>query len=151
MNAPRSGTVVDGKLALRYAELERSLAAKREEYDGYKKALGSDPTLTSWVDGVGRMPKRSLSPFEVATVKRMKKLQPEIEELEDELDDLFTEVVESIANKRSDDGLEDPEVLLRASLVVMNKRFKAGDQSVELRLVMKAVLDYLRSLALDED
>lgn len=147
MNAP----IKDGKLATRYSELEQELRAKQAEYDGYKKALGSDPSLTSWVDGQGRMPKRSLSPFEVATVKRMQKLRPEIDRIEGELEDLFEEVVEAVANKQSDDGVEDPEVLLRASLVIMNKRFKAGDQSVELRLVMRAVLDYLKSLALDDD
>jgi hypothetical protein len=143
--------MTDGKLALKYAETEAALAAKRHEYDGYRKALGSDPLLTSWVDGQGRMPKRSLSPFETATVKRMQKLRPEIEQLEEDLTDLFEDVIEGLANRHTDDGVQDPEILLRAALVVMNKRFKAGDSSIELRLVMKATLDFLRSLALDDE
>ena len=144
-------SALDGKTAAAYGQLEEKLKAKRKEYEGFKKALGSDPALTSWIDGAGRMPQRVLSAFETATVKRMSKLLPEIREIEDELETSYVHVVTGLANKESDEGIDDPEVLLRAALVVMNKRFKTGDSSVELKLTMRAILDYLKSLAHDDD
>jgi len=132
------------------AAVEAELAKVQAEYDGFSKALG-DPTLTAWISDRGRAAPRKLSAFEIATVKRIGTLEPKLDKLEDQQEDLRAEVVCELAGIPSDSDVQDPETLLRASLVVLNRAHKAGQSTVESRTVMRALIDYLRSLATDED
>ncbi len=128
------------------AEVE--LAKLTKEYDGFKAALG-DPKLTAWVGDRGRAAPRTLSSFEMATVKRLISLEPKIDKLADQVDDLFGDVIREIAG--IDGELDDPELLLRASLVVLNRLHKTGRSTPESAAVMKALVTYLKSLARDDD
>jgi hypothetical protein len=136
--------------AKRLAAVEAELAKVQGEYDGLSKALG-DPTLTAWIADRGRAAPRKLSMFEVATVKRIASLEPKLDKLEDQQEDLRAEVVCELAGIPSDSDVQDPETLLRSALVVLHREHKAGRSTVESRTVMRALIDYLRSLAADDD
>jgi hypothetical protein len=136
--------------AKRLAAVEAELAKVQGEYDGLSKALG-DPTLTAWIADRGRAAPRKLSAFEVATVKRIASLEPKLDKLEDQQEDLRAEVVCELAGIPSDSDVQDPETLLRSALVVLHREHKAGRSTVESRTVMRALIDYLRSLAADDD
>ena len=136
--------------AKRLAAVEAELAKVQVEYDGLSKALG-DPTLTVWIADRGRAAPRKLSAFEIATVKRIASLEPKLDKLEDRQEDLRAEVICELAGIPSDSDVQDPETLLRASLVVFNRQHKAGLSTTESKTVMRALIDYLKSLAMDED
>lgn len=135
--------------AKRLAAVEAELAKVQEEYDGLSKALG-DPTLTAWIADRGRAAPRKLSAFEIATVKRITSLEPKLDKLEDRQEDLRAEVICELAGIPSDSDVQDPETLLRAALVVFNRQHKAGMSTMESKTVMRALIDYLKSLAADE-
>lgn len=130
------------------SEKETELAKLQKEYDGFKKALG-DPKLTAWVADRGRAAPRSLSAFEVATVKRLASLEPKIDRLAQECEDLFGDVVCEIAG--IDGEPDDPELLLRAAMIVLSRLHKTGRSTPESRVVTKALLMYLKSLANDDE
>jgi len=137
------------KVTDRLAAVEAELAKVQGEYDGLSQALG-DPTLTAWISEGGRAAPRKLSAFEIATVKRITSLEPKLDKLEDQQEDLRAEVVCELAGIPSDSEVEDPETLLRAALVVLHREHKAGRSNVESRTVMRALIDYLKSLATDD-
>jgi len=130
-------------------EVEAELAKLQKEYDGFSKALPS--TISSWVSDRGRTAPRTLTAFEVATVKRMEKLEPKLDDLEAQRDELLAEVVCGIANVPSDSDINDPEILLRASAVSFSRLHKAGQSTPESQAMLKALVFYLRSLIEDED
>lgn len=138
------------KVAEKLAAVETELAKVQKEYDGLSQALG-DPTLTAWVADRGRAAPRKLSAFEIATVKRIASLEPKLDKLEDQREDLFAETICEIAGIPSDSDVGDPEVLLRAALVCLNRMHKTGMSTPESRAVMEALLGYLKSLTMDED
>lgn len=134
----------------RLAAVEESLQKLQGEYDNLSAALG-DPNLTAWVTDRGRTAPRKLTAFEAATVKRLASLEPKLDALEDQQDDLRAQLICELAGIPSDSEVTDPETLLRASLVVFHRAHKAGRSTVESRTVMRALIDYLRSLAEDDD
>ena len=131
----------------RLAAAEAELAKLMKERSSLDQALG-DPTLVTWTYEGGPVPRR-LSTFEVATVKRIASLDKKIEPLEDECEELLSDVVVGLSG--IDGEPDDPEVLLRASLVVLNRLQRAGASSPESSAVMRALLRYLKSLARDDD
>ena len=88
------------------AAVEAELAKVQAEYDGFSKALG-DPTLTAWISDRGRAAPRKLSAFEIATVKRIGTLEPKLDKLEDQQEDLRAEVVCELAGIPSDSDVQD--------------------------------------------
>lgn len=131
----------------RLAAFEETLAKLTKERDGLQQALG-DPLLVTWIAERGPVPRR-LSAFELATVKRIAALEAKIEPLEDECEELLSDVVCALAG--IDGEPDDPEVLLRAALVALNLLHKRGGPLPESRAVMRALLRYLKSLANDEE
>lgn len=131
----------------RLAVVEAELSKLKKERDGLRQALG-DPRLVTWVAERGPVPRR-LSAFEIATVKRLNTLEPKIEALEDEHKELHLDVTCALSGISGE--ADDPEVLLRAALVALNRLHKAGTSLPESRVVMRVILNYLRSLATDED
>lgn len=138
------------KTADRLAAVEAEIAKVQSEYDGLSGALG-DPAITTWIADMGRAAPRKLSAFEAATVKRIASLEPKLDKLEDQRDDLRAELICELAGIPTDSEVQDPETLLRAALVVLNRAHKAGRSTVEERTVMRALIDYLKSLAADDD
>lgn len=138
------------KTADKLAAVEAELAKAQSEYDGLSGALG-DPMLTTWVADRGRAAPRALSSFEAATVKRIAKLEPKLDDLEDQQEDLRAQLICELAGIPTDSEVEDPETLLRASLVVFHRAHKAGQSTIESRTVMRALIAYLKSLSTDED
>lgn len=134
----------------RLAAVEAELAKVQGEYDSLSQALG-DPLLTTWVADRGRTAPRQLSSFEAATVKRIAKLEPRLDDLEDEQEDLRAQLVCELAGVPLDSDIEDPETLLRASLVLFHRMHKAGQSTTESRTVMRALIAYLKSLSDDDD
>jgi len=135
------------KPAERLVIAEAELQKLTKERGGLSQALG-DPRLVTWTYEGGPVPRR-LSSFEIATIKRISSLEAKIEVLEDECDDLLSDIVCGLSGMKGEP--DDPEVLLRASLVVLNRLHRAGNTLPESRAVMKALLRYLKSLANDED
>lgn len=131
----------------RLAAFEAELEKLTKERDGLRQALG-DTKLVTWIAERGPVPRR-LSSFELATVKRLASMEPKIEALEDECDELLSDVVCWLAG--IDGEPDDPEVLLRASLVTLNRLHKAGNSTTESRVMVRALLRYLKSLASDDD
>lgn len=129
----------------RLVKVELELLRLRDEHKALKEAL---PVATRFVDG--RVARRQLSAFEQASAKRIAVLAGKIEALEDESDELMEEIVFELARKRGD-GIDDPEVLLRAALVTLTRSHKPAQRSPEVRAVIEALLDYLKSLATDEE
>lgn len=115
----------------------------RKEQEALREALG-DAALVSWVSGHGPMPQK-LTAFQAASVRRLRNLDGRVRELEANQRALTQDVLSSLAGGEGDH--EDPEVLLRASLVVLNRLHKLGHSLPESRVVLKALLEYLRSLA----
>lgn len=138
------------KTADKLTAVEAELAKVQAEYDSLSQALG-DPAITTWVSDRGRAAPRRLSMFEAATVKRLSALEPKLDNLEDQREELRAEVICELAGIPSDSDVQDPETLLRASLVVLNRDHKAGKSTVESRTVMRALIGYLKSLAEDDD
>ena len=131
----------------RLAAFEAELQKLTKERDGLGQALG-DPTLVTWTFDGGPVP-RKLTSFEVATVKRIASLDKKIAALDEECEELLSDVVCGLSG--IDGEPDDPEVLLRAALVVLSRLHKAGTTLPESRAVMKALLRYLKSLASEED
>lgn len=131
------------KLAAVEAELER-LTKERENLS---QALG-DPQLITWTHDGGPVPRR-LTAFETATVKRIASLDKKIGPLEDEQEELLSDVVCGLSG--IDGEPDDPEVLLRAALVALHRLHKTGAALPESRAVVRALLRYLKSLADEED
>jgi hypothetical protein len=131
----------------RLAAFEAELSKLLKERDGLRQALG-DPALVTWVAERGPIPRR-LSTFEVATIKRLASLDAKIEPLEDECEELLADTVCALSG--IDGEPDDPEVLLRASLVVLNMLHKSGTALPESRIVVRMLLRYLKSLAEDEE
>jgi cytochrome P450 len=138
------------KTADKLTAVEAELAKVQAEYDSLSQALG-DPAITTWVSDRGRAAPRRLSMFEAATVKRLSALEPKLDNLEDQREELRAEVICELAGIPSDSDVQDPETLLRASLVVLNRAHKAGKSTIESRTVMRALIGYLKSLAEDDD
>lgn len=134
----------------RLAEIEESLQKLQKEYDGLSTALG-DPTLTSWASDRGRAAPRKLTAFEAATVKRLDSLEPKLDALEDEQEELRAQLICELAGIPPDSVTDDPETLLRASLVIFHRAHKAGQSTIESRTVMRALIAYLKSLAEDDE
>jgi|JI10StandDraft_1071094.scaffolds.fasta_scaffold22059_10 cytochrome P450 len=132
------------------AAVEAELAKVQGEYDGLSKAFG-DPAITTWVADRGRVAPRQLSSFEAATVKRIAALEPKLDDLEDQRDDLRAQLICELAGIPADSEVQDPETLLRAAMVVLHREHKAGKSTVESRTVLRALIDYLKSLAADDD
>jgi hypothetical protein len=130
-------------------QVEREIARLQQEFDALRQALG-DPNAVSWIDGQGRRPARRLSAFELATAKRLETLYVQIRKLKRAEWFLFEKVLADVA-RRPGEGSEDPEVLLAAALRCLAKAWKAGHRTVEVRVVLRALADYLRSLDEDED
>ena len=128
--------------------IEQELARVRAEYATLKRAL-RDPALTSWIDGHGQMPQRSLTTMEVATAKHMTVLRPQIDKLEAAEALLIVRTLDETAGKPSDGGLEDPEALLRAALVCLAHAWKRGYRDIEHRVTLTAIARYLESLDAD--
>ena len=128
-------------------KVELEIARLRGEFDALREALG-DPNAVSWIDGQGMRPTRRLSAFELATAKRLETLHAQIHKLTRAEWFLFERVLSGIA-RRPGEGSEDPEVLLAAAMRSLAKAWKAGHRGVEVRVVLRALADYLRSL--DED
>lgn len=126
---------------------QAELAKLTEEFEKLKNGLG-DPTIKLWISERGYIP-RSLSAFELATVKRLETLDHKIEELENECEALLSDVVCGLAKKEGD--ADDPEILLRAALVTIHRLHQSGTALPESRAAAKAILRYLRSLANDDD
>lgn len=131
--------------AQRLDAADAELAKLSDEYDKLSKGLG-DPKAKLWVAERGLIP-RSLSPFELATVKRLDALDHKMEELEAEREALLSDVVCGLARKEGEP--DDPEILLRAAVVVIQRLHKAGTALPESRAVGRALVNYLRSLATD--
>lgn len=134
----------------RLAEIEENLQKLQKEYDGLSAALG-DPALTSWASDRGRAAPRKLTAFEAATVKRLDSLEPKLDAIEDQQEELRAQLVCELAGIPIDSAIDDPETLLRASLVIFHRAHKAGQSSVESRTVMRALIAYLKSLAEDDE
>lgn len=134
----------------RLAEIEESLQKLQKEYDGLSTALG-DPTLTSWASDRGRAAPRKLTAFEAATVKRLDSLEPKLDALEDEQEELRAQLICELAGIPTDSAVDDPETLLRASLVIFHRAHKGGQSTIESRTVMRALIAYLKSLAEDDE
>lgn len=134
----------------RLAEIEESFQKLQKEYDGLSAALG-DPTLTSWASDRGRAAPRKLTAFEAATVKRLDSLEPKLDALEDEQEELRAQLICELAGIPTDSVVDDPETLLRASLVIFHRAHKAGQSTIESRTVMRALIAYLKSLAEDDE
>lgn len=132
------------------AAVEAELAKVQAEYDGLSKALG-DPLLTTWVAEGGRAAPRKLSAFEIATVKRITKLEPKLDDLEDRQEDLRAQVICELAGIPADSEVQDPETLLRAAMIVFHREHKVGRSTPESRTVLRALIDYLRSLSADDE
>lgn len=133
--------------AQRLDAAEAELATRVAEHESLKNGLG-DPAIKIWIAERGLVP-RSLSAFERATVKRIEALDQQIEELENECDALLSDVVCGLAQRAGE--ADDPEILLRASLVAIYRLHKAGTALPESRAMTKALVRYLRSLAEDEE
>ena len=132
-------------LAERLLRVEVELARLSSEHDALKVALG-DPRLTAWVGGgIGRIAPRKLTTFEAATARRLAVLQPKISTLQTEARGLVAQIVFKLARKKGD-GLDDPEVLLRAAFAVLTKTARGTPEG---RAVVRAIADYLKSLAAD--
>jgi hypothetical protein len=131
------------RLAIAEAELQKLT----KEYDSLRAALG-DNKLITWVAERGPVPRR-LTAFEMATVKRIDVLDQKMAVLEDECEALLSDVVCGLSGIAGEP--DDPEVLLRASLVVLNRLHKKGNTLPESLAVMRALLQYLKSLARDDD
>lgn len=138
------------KAADKLVVVEAELAKLQKEVDGFNSVL-SDPTIVSWVADRGRVAPRSLTAFEVATIKRIASLEPKIEDLEILRDELLAEAVCGVAGVPLDSDINDPEILLRAAAVSINRLHKAGQGSPESHAVLKSLIAYLRSLLEDED
>jgi hypothetical protein len=136
--------------AERLAEVEAELAKLQKEHDSFSKAL-SDPKIVAWIADRGRAAPRSLTAFEIATIKRIATLEPKIDDLETQRDELLAEVICGIASVPADSDINDPEILLRASAVSLSRLHKAGHASPESLAILKALVFYLRSLIEDED
>lgn len=128
--------------------VEQELARVRAEHDAFRQAL-RDPSITSWVDGYERMPPRALTQMEAATIRHLKTLEPQLAALERAEAFLIVRTLDETAGKPSDGGLEDPEALLRASLVCLAQAWKDGHRRTENRVLLKALAHYLKSL--DDD
>jgi hypothetical protein len=126
---------------------EAELQKLTKEYDALRSALG-DNKLITWVAERGPVPRR-LTAFETATVKRIDVLDQKMAVLEDECEELLSDVVCGLSGISGEP--DDPEVLLRASLVVLNRLHKNGNTLPESLALMRALLRYLKSLANDED
>jgi hypothetical protein len=129
----------------RLAAAEASLAQLVKDRDNLKQALG-DPALVTWVYERGPIPRR-LTSFEIATVKRLALMEEKIIALEDECEEILSDTICGLSG--IDGEPDDPEVLLRASLVVLSRQTKAGTALPETRAVMRGLLRYLKSLADD--
>lgn len=127
----------------RLVEAESELRKLKKERDGLALALG-DPKLVSWTHEGGPAPRR-LTSFETATAKRIASLDKKIEPLEAECETLLEDVVVGLSGMDAEP--DDPEVLLRASLVVLNRLSRAGMSSPESLAVMRMLVRYLKSLA----
>lgn len=128
--------------------VEQELSRLRAEYDAFRQALrGSD--VVAWVDGEERMPPRPITQMEAATIRHLKTIEPQIRNLEKAEAFLLVRTLDETAGRPSIDGLEDPEALLRASLVCLAHAWKDGHRSTENRVLLRAIASYLKSL--DED
>lgn len=132
------------------AAVEAELAKVQGEYDGLSKAFG-DPAITSWIADRGRAAPRRLSAFEIATVKRIATLEPKLDDLEDRQEDLRAQVICELAGIPADSEVQDPETLLRAAMIVFHREHKVGKSTPESRTVLRALIDYLRSLSADDE
>ncbi len=133
--------------AEKLAALNEQIAELTTATEKLKKALG-DPKISAWIADRGRVAPRALTSFEMATVKRIDANTKQLRKLTADRDRLLEDVVCVVARKRGE-GLDDPEVLLRASMLSLNRLHKGGHATPETRAVTQALLRYLKSL--DDD
>lgn len=135
----------DRTAAEKLVVVEQELARVRAEYEAFRQAV-RDPGITAWVDGHERMPPRALTQMEAATIRHLKHLEPQLAALARAEAFLLVRTLDETAGKPSDGGLEDPEALLRASLVCLAQAWKDGHRHTENRVLLKALANYLQSL-----
>lgn len=127
------------------AKVDADLADLRKQKKDLQLALG-DPLLVTWTHDRGPVPRR-LSAFEIATVRRLDLLDKKVYDLELKRDELFGDVIREVAGSKGDP--DDPEQLLRAAMVTINRLHRLGMSTPESRVVLQALLLYLKSLAED--
>jgi len=128
--------------------VEQEHARLRAEYEAFRQTL-RDPAIAPWLDGQEERPLRALTQMEVAAVRHINKLAPQVNKLARAEAFLIVRTLDETAGRPSDGGLEDPEALLRAALVCLARAWKDGQRDVESRVVLKAIAAYLQSL--DDD
>lgn len=127
--------------------IERELARIRPHYEELRTALAAR-SLTSWVDGKGRIPRHPTA-MEHGLVEHLKIRKAEIDKLEWARRYLFDKAVSELAEQQSEEGSEDPEILLRAALRAMANVWKSGVKTQELQVAILAIAAYLQSLDRD--
>lgn len=128
------------------AKVEVELVRLEKERDGLRLALG-DPTLVTWTHERGPVPRR-LTAFEAATVRRLDSLDSKVYQASLKRDDLFAAVLQEVAG--IDGEPDDPELLLRAAMVIIHRLHRLTSMATpESKVVLKALLSYLKSLSED--
>ena len=125
--------------------VEQEHARLRAEYEAFRQTL-RDPGIAPWLDGQEDRPQRVLTQMEVAAIKHINKLAPQINKLARAEAFLIVRTLDETAGRPSDGGVEDPEALLRASLVCLSRAWKDGHRHTENRVLLKALANYLTSL-----
>jgi hypothetical protein len=133
--------------AQRLALAEEEVKRAQETLASFKRALG-DPKLTAWVADRGRVAPRALSTFEMATVKRIAAIEQEIVKLISRYESILADIVCQVARKQGE-GIDDPEVLLRAAMFCLAKANRSGYGTDESKAVVTALMRYVKSLEQD--
>ena len=122
-----------------------SLVKEREKLLG---AVG--PRHSGYADGK-RVQNSPYTQFEIAAIKRANAVAKQIASAENALYNLRVEFLEELAGKVYEDVDQDPETLLRASLSVFHRLYKKGSREPEQIVLMRMLVDYVRSLKEDDD
>lgn len=130
----------------RFLEADEELRKLTREAETLRSAI-NDKQLVAWVHERGPVP-RKLTTFEAATVKRLVELDDKISDLAESRGELLADAIVGLSGM-VDVEPDDPEALLRASLVALNRLYKKGHSSPESMVVMKALASYLKSLSQD--
>jgi len=116
-----------------------------------EKLLGAvGPRHSGYADGK-RVQNSPYTQFEIAAIKRANAVAKQIASAQNVLYNIRVEFLEELAGKVYEDVEQDPETLLRASLSVLHRLYKKGTKEPEQVVLMRMLMDYIRSLKDDDD
>jgi len=144
---PRALEVVTSK-AQKILDVEKQIDSLTKEREKLLGAVG--PRQSGYADG-RRVSPTPYTQFEIAAIKRANAVARQIADAEDTLYNLRIDFLEEMAGKVNEEVDQDPETLLRASLSVMHRLYKKGHKEPEQLVLMRMLVEYIRSLKDDDD